>query len=86
MGGVFLAAGTETVDTNDCMKTYTANIIGTLGASVFYTNVVFTNVVDLTVTNLTTNTFSLSLEFSRERLLSTVDHQWPRIRESWSSP
>ena len=56
-GGIFFAAGSIISDTNQCLISYHANIMGTLGSSFFFTNTVVTNIVDITVTNTITNTY-----------------------------
>ncbi len=55
-GGYAFAQGVIQDTTNSCVKSYRADLIGALGASFFFTNVVITNVLDVTVTNITTNT------------------------------
>ena len=56
-GGIFFAAGSILSDSNQCLVSYHANLIGALGSSFFFTNAVVTNVVDITVTNTITNTY-----------------------------
>ena len=56
-GGIFFAAGSILSDSNQCLLSYHANIIGALGSSFFFTNTIVTNIVDITVTNTITNTY-----------------------------
>ena len=56
-GGIFFAGGSILSDSNRCLISYHANLIGALGSSFFFTNAVVTNVVDITVTNTITNTY-----------------------------
>ena len=56
-GGMFFASGNVIADTNQCLISYHANIMGALGSSLFFTNMIVTNIADITVTNTITNTY-----------------------------
>ena len=63
-GGLFFAAGSIIADTNQCLISYQANIMGALGSSLFFTNMIVTNIVDITVTNTITNTYMVVSNFT----------------------
>jgi len=63
-GGIFFAAGSILSDSNQCLISYHANLIGALGASFFFTNTIVTNVTDITVTNTITNTYYVVSNFT----------------------
>ena len=56
-GGTFFVAGSILSDSEHCLISYRANILGAFAGSFFFTNTIVTNVVDITVTNTITNTY-----------------------------
>ena len=56
-GGTFLVAGSILSDSEHCLISYHANILGEFAGSFFFTNTIVTNIVDITVTNTITNTY-----------------------------